>query len=95
MVISWQEMGFNIPENEKVYRRWADRDSQGKKVAGGTFQGDYDAWWAKQSKERQDRSSVGPRRAEMLRKGTIEFKDLVDKSTGRKRTIKELEEMKA
>lgn len=88
---TWKELGLDVEEMGRSYRPWAERAEGGrKKLAGGTFEGDFGDWWGKQSKAWQDKSTVGPTRAALIREGKIGFDDLVEPSTGRLYTIKEL-----
>jgi hypothetical protein len=87
---TWKALGLDIEEMSRSYRPWAERAENGRKLAGGTFEGDFGDWWSKKSKEWQDKSTVGPTRAALIREGKIGFEDLVEPSTGRLYTIKEL-----
>lgn len=82
LVASWQELGVDLTENEKVTRA-----SMSGQVPDGVL---YLDWIKAQSPEAQD-EVLGETRAKMLRDGTIDAKDLYD-SKGKFLTLDALRE---
>ena len=96
VTIPWRKLGIDIDEIEEVYRPWAHRPEinvgtgrKGKIIDHGFLQGNYSDFYYSQS-DRFQKNVVGPRRFELLSSGKIKFEDLVDKTTGRLRILKEL-----
>jgi len=92
---TWRELGIDADDLERVARPYAERedlpiDAGGRRdiLEHGFHDGDYASWWKTRSKDFQDRV-IGPRRAELVRAGTVSFHDLVD-GQGRLLTLKEL-----
>ena len=81
---------------EKAARPWLRRELKNiddggtrKILNAGTTKEDFSGWW-ETLPEKEQKFSVGPVRAKLLREGKIKFSDLVDKSTGRLKTLEEL-----
>lgn len=93
---TFRELGLDIDEIEDVYRPYVER---AEKVIGaggkrklqqvGFHRGDYSDFFYTKSPDWQ-RKVVGPRRLELLETGRVDFKDLVDFSTGDLYTLDEL-----
>lgn len=87
--LSWKELGFDVPEMQDSYRPWAERAGNRERVGFGTSKQSMSEFWTDKSEGWQNRL-IGPRRAEMVRKGLIGFNDIVDKRTSELFTIKQL-----
>lgn len=61
----------------------------GKVIDSGTFKGNFEKW-IKTASEKQQRSFFGAKRYEALQSGRLTFDQMVDKQTGRLRTLNEL-----
>lgn len=95
-LISWKQLGLDIPEMEEAYRPYTIRPDKSIGVGGrrtiiehGFYGEDY-AEWMKTRSESFRRDLVGPRRLELLKSGQKDFKDLVDHQTGKLLTLQEL-----
>lgn len=93
---TWRELGLDIDEMEDVARPYTQRgnvniDAGGRRTIEevGFHNGDYGTWFADQDRAWRVKAA-GPGRVELLDSGDIEFHDLVDRGTGRLRTLKEL-----
>jgi len=91
---SYRELGLDIDEIEKVYKPVIDRAYRigmmgGKLKKVEFYKGDYASWYLTQP-PRIQRRILGRRRADLIRDGIIDFKDIVDLRTGRLLTLKEL-----
>ncbi|NJB67507.1 hypothetical protein GGQ74_001147 [Desulfobaculum xiamenense] len=93
---TWRELGLDMDEVAEVYRPYAMHGNTNIGAGGrrtieevGRHQGDYASWFGKQSHTFKE-NVVGPGRLDLLRRGEVGFKDLVDPQTGRLRTIEEL-----
>lgn len=91
---SYKELGLDIPEIEKVYKPVVERSYKRGRLGGKIkrvdfYKGDYSSWFAKQAPALQDRV-IGQTRAELVRNGSIEFKNIIDRRTGRLLTLEEL-----
>jgi hypothetical protein len=86
---TFKELGLDVSEMNKSYRPWTERAENGRKLAGGTFEGDFGDLFGRQDKAWRV-SMVGPTREALIDKGKIGFSDVVEPSTGRLYTIKEL-----
>lgn len=89
---------FGVPDDEvqRVIRPWVERETgtigrggNRKILNAGTTKDFYGEWFQTLSSKKQD-EIVGPTRAALLRDGTLKWGDLVDKATGRQRTLEEL-----
>lgn len=89
---------FGVPDDEvqRVIRPWVEREpgtigrgGNRKILNAGTTKDFYGEWFQTLSAKKQD-EIVGPTRAALLRDGTLKWGDLVDKTTGRQRTLEEL-----
>lgn len=89
---------FSVPDDEvqRVIRPWVEREpgtigrgGNRKILNAGTTKDFYGEWFQTLSAKKQD-EIVGPTRAALLRDGTLKWGDLVDKTTGRQRTLEEL-----
>jgi SPP1 gp7 family putative phage head morphogenesis protein len=89
---------FGVPDDEvqRVIRPWVEREKgtigrggNRKILNAGTTKDFYGEWFQTLSAKKQD-EIVGPTRAALLRDGTLKWGDLVDKTTGRQRTLEEL-----
>ena len=96
ILIPWKELGLDIGEMEEAYRPWAyrpeiniDTGRKGKILASGFFQGDYSEWMKTQS-DRFQKNILGPMRFELYNSGKVDFKDMVDKLTGKLINLKDL-----
>lgn len=91
VTLSWKELGFNVDEMEDIYKPWVERDLEGdSSILKYGFTGkNYPDWWKTRSKQFQD-NSVGPVRADLIRRGLIDFRDIIDLRSGELFTIKEL-----
>ncbi len=79
VTLTWEELGFDIPEMEKAYRPWTERIGKARKLDNYGFTGlDYSNWWKTQPETWQN-NAIGPRRADLVRDGFVKFNDLVDK----------------
>lgn len=95
-VMDAKELDMKPGELDRAARPWLRRELKNideggtrKILASGTSQEDFGEWW-KTLPEKEQQYSVGPVRTKLLREGKISFSDLVDKSTGRLRTLEEL-----
>jgi hypothetical protein len=86
---TWKELGFDIDEMEPIYNDWYIRSPGRKILQKGTINGSYADWWATRGTTFQN-NAIGPRRADLVRSGAIDFDELVVPSTGRLRLIDEL-----
>lgn len=94
MTKSYKELGLNIEEIGQAYRPVVERAYKIGRMGGKVkwvdfYQGDYASWFEKQEKRLQDRV-IGPNRGELVRSGAVDFKELVDRRTGRLLTLDEL-----
>ncbi len=87
VVKTWKELGFTAAETAPLKKKWniRDLDSKSKEVKPsrrvqqyGLTDGNYADWWKTRSKKFQD-NALGPARAELVRSGAVDFKDIVDK----------------
>jgi len=97
VLVSWKELGLDIPELEEVYRPTTIREDKSIGVGGrrtikevGFEQGDYRDFYLKQSRTFQN-NVLGPRRASLLESGKVKWEDLIDHETGRLFTLEQLE----
>lgn len=92
---SWRDFGVDIPELDKVARPWVIREpgeigKGGKKILNaGTTKENFGGWWATLPREQQVQS-IGPVRTDLIREGKLKWGDLVEKGSGRLRTLDEL-----
>lgn len=93
---TWRELGLDIDEMEEVVRPYTQRgnvniDAGGRRTIEevGFHNGDYGTRFAGQDRAWRERTA-GSGRVALLDDGEIEFHDLVDRDTGRLRTLKEL-----
>lgn len=95
VVKSYRELGLDIDDLKEAERNWVLRedgnvDTGGKKIIdAGTTGENFGGWW-KTLDEKQQVKSVGPVRTRLIREGKLKFEDLVDRKTGRVRTLEEL-----
>lgn len=96
MTKTWRELGLDIDEMEEVVRPYTQRgnvniDAGGRRTIEevGFHNGDYGTRFAGQDRAWRERTA-GSGRVALLDDGEIEFHDLVDRDTGRLRTLKEL-----
>jgi hypothetical protein len=96
---TWKELGIkDMEEVEEAYRPYTIRPNinigsgrKGKTILqAGRIQGNYEDFFYQQS-DRFQKNVVGPTRFELIQSGRIRFNELVDKSTGRLLTLKELQ----
>ena len=90
------ELGVSSEDLERVARPWTVRepgniDAGGKRkiLLHGSTKEDFGGWYHTLPEQERIRI-VGPVRARLLAEGKIEFGELVDKKTGRLRTLEEL-----
>lgn len=74
---SYKELGLNIPEMERSYRAFSERDKKRVKK-GGVHTGDFESFIFSRSAKYQ-KDFFGKNRYELLKDGTIKFDDLIDK----------------
>lgn len=90
------ELNISSEDLERVARPWGRRELKNideggrrKLIEAGTTKENFSGWW-KTLPENEQQYSMGPLRTRLLREGKISFGDLVEKSTGRLRTLEEL-----
>ncbi len=86
---TWRDLGIDVDEADEVYEKWYIRSPGRKILQTGTIDGNYAEWWATRSTKFQD-NAIGPRRADLVRSGQVDFNDLVVHGTGRLRLLNEL-----
>jgi SPP1 gp7 family putative phage head morphogenesis protein len=91
-----ESLGLSPADLQQAARPYSIREGKilglggkGKAIDAGTWRGNYDSW-LKSLTPQQQKDFLGPRRLELLQSGNISFGDLVDKKTGRIRTLDEL-----
>lgn len=94
---SWQSLGF---DSERTYqnkaREWALRDPEplganGRKLRNhGKTTENYGGWWASLTPEEKAITSIGKVRTKLLEEGKIQWHDMLDRATGRVKTLEEL-----
>ena len=78
ITLTWRELGFGVDEMEDVYKPWTIRVGKQRDLDDyGWTDDNYADWWKSRSKEFQN-SAIGPRRADLVRSGAIEFQDIID-----------------
>ncbi len=77
--LTWEELGIDgVAELEEDYKPWTIRAEETKDVMyWGGIKGNYADWWRTRSLKFQN-NAIGPRRAELVRSGKVQFKNLVD-----------------
>ena len=74
---TWRELGFDIDEMEEAYRPWTEREPNREIFDYGSTADNFPEWFMTRSTQFQN-NAVGIRRAELIRAGTIDFRDIVD-----------------
>lgn len=93
---SFKELGLNIEEFEEVARPWVIREDGaigvgGKKIISqGTIKGTFQDWFKTLSPSDKAKTSIGPLRTDLLQNGIVQWNDMIDKNTGKVKTLEEL-----
>ncbi len=94
--VSFRELGLDIDELEDVARPWTLREDGpigegGKPIIGvGRINGTFEDWWNSLSDEDKARTGIGATRSALLQEGKLQWRDMVDKRTGRLIPLEEL-----
>lgn len=94
---SYSDFGIDMDDLEEAARPWIlrekgniDAGGNRKILEAGTTRENFGGWWKTLPYEEQVRS-IGPTRAKLINEGKIKWEDLVDRRTGRYRTLGELQ----
>lgn len=93
-VIGPKGMGLSAKQINEMAKPYSIKNGKiglggGKVISAGTFKGDF-GQWLKTTTPAQQRELLGPSRLEAIVSGKVGFEDLVDRNTGRLRTLDEL-----
>jgi hypothetical protein len=97
---TWKELGLSDDKQNEMLRAYSLREDKAigtggtRKIlgAGQTDDTKYGEWIMKQS-EKIQKQSLGINRYNLIQDGKIKFDDLVNKSTGKLRTLEELKQL--
>jgi len=93
-VVGANGMGLSAKQINEMAKPYSIKNGKiglggGKVISAGTFKGDF-GQWMKTTTPAQQRELLGPSRLDAITSGKVRFEDLVDKNTGRLRTLDEL-----
>jgi SPP1 gp7 family putative phage head morphogenesis protein len=82
VTMTWRELGFDNDELEPIKKAWVIRADKPINIGGvpiidyGFIDTNYAGWWKTRSLAFQN-NAIGPRRADLIRAGKVDFGDLV------------------